>query len=98
MSDHATRTETADYTAQAHDYSIRVDATDGALTVTLPAAGSLPGKVFVVKKVDSSANAVTIDADGSEEIDGATTESLASQYDAITVQSNGTSWDILATV
>lgn len=98
QADYPTRTVTAAYTAQAHDYTIRADATAAAFSVTLPPAALLSGKVLTIKKVDASANAVTVDGNGAEEIDGAATFSLAAQYDAVTVQSFGTGWDVLATV
>lgn len=48
-----------------------VDATSGSLTMTLPTAASSTGKVFYIKKIDSSANSVIIDGAGAETIDGA---------------------------
>jgi hypothetical protein len=72
-----------------------IDASGGALSVFLPAAADNLDRVISVKKIDSSANAVTVDGNGSETIDGVTTKSLASQYDGITVISNGTSWEIV---
>ena len=94
--DHPTRTVTAAYRAQGTDYTIRVDASAGAVTVSLPEAAALRGKVLVVKKVDSSANAVTIDPAGSETIDGASTVSISTQYHSYVIQSSGSSWDVLA--
>jgi len=55
-------TKTANYTATASDYAILVDATSGAKTISLPAASSVPGQVYHIKKTDASANAVTIAA------------------------------------
>jgi hypothetical protein len=89
------RTITAAYTATRTDSLIRCNASGGAFTVTLPAAAGMVGTRYDIKKVDSSANAITVDAAGAELIDGATTQSLAVQYDSITVQCNGTGWDIL---
>ena len=59
---------------------IRCDATSAAFALTLPAAGSVLGFPFFVKKIDSSGNAVTITRAGSDTIDGATTLALSSQY------------------
>jgi hypothetical protein len=39
--------------------------------MTLPTAASSTGKVFYIKKIDSSANSVIIDGAGAETIDGA---------------------------
>lgn len=90
----AARTESANYTATAHDYLILVDATGAARTITLPAAASSTGKVYAIKKIDSSVNTVTVDGNGSEDIDGADTQSLALQWDAITIICDGTAWFI----
>lgn len=72
------------------------DATLGAFSIYLPAASEDPGRIIVVKKVDVSANAVTVDGDGSETIDGVTTKTLASQYDSIFLASDGAGWNVIA--
>ena len=74
------------------------DATSGAFSVFLPTAASMPDTPITVKKVDASGNAVTIDGNGSETIDGATTKTLAAQYDSMTVVSDGTTWHITAVI
>ncbi|MCB0423055.1 MAG: hypothetical protein KDD13_00310 [Mangrovimonas sp.] len=66
-----------------------VDASSAAVTITLPLAADSQNVLFTIKKIDSSGNAVTIDAN--EDVDGGTL-SLASQYDVKTVVSNGTEW------
>jgi hypothetical protein len=78
------------------DYTELVDCSSGARTITLPTAASASGRVYVIKKIDATGNAVTIDGDGSETIDGATTQTLSSQYDAMMIQSDGTEWWILS--
>ncbi len=83
------------YTITAADGLVVADASGGAFTVTLPAAADFTGRVYRIKKIDSSANAVTIDGNGSETIDGATTAVLSTQYEAITVVSDGTEWWVL---
>jgi len=75
--------------------SIVVDATSGAITINLPAAASNSGKTYDVKKEDSSANAVTLDGNGVETIDGATTFALTHQHESVTVRCDGTEWWIL---
>ncbi len=88
-------TKTGDYTATASDTVILVDASSAAVTITLLTAVGNKGRVFYVKKIDSSANVVTIDGDGSETIDDATTQILTSQYDAVMIVSDGVEWFIL---
>jgi hypothetical protein len=90
-------TKVANYTADATDYTIFVDATSGVITITLPAAAGTPtsGRVYIIKKIDASGNAVTVDGNASETIDGATTYPLASQYKYVTIQSNGVNWFVI---
>ncbi len=91
----AVATKTAAYIVTDADDVIRCDATLGAFTITLPTAVGITGRQFELKKVDASANAVTVDGNAAETIDGAATFALTAQYDAITVRSNGTNWDLV---
>jgi hypothetical protein len=91
----AIRTITATATAQASDYTILCDATSGAITVNLPGAATCSGRIYNIKKIDVSANAVTIDGSSTETIDGALTKALAAQWATLQIQSNGTAWFII---
>ena len=84
-------TETT-YTALLSDDIILCICTTAAITITLPAAVDLTGKAYSIKKLDVSANTVTLDGDGAETIDDDATRLLLVQYDAITVISDGTEW------
>lgn len=77
--------------------SIKCDCTSNNITVTLPDATQDAGAMYRIKKSDSSANTVTVATTSSQTIDGVTTKSLAVQYAAIEVFSNGTNWSIVAT-
>jgi hypothetical protein len=88
-------TKTADYTVTASDYAILGDASSGAITITLPTAVGIAGRVYVVKKIDNSSNVVTVAASGSETIDGATTYTLSSQWKYVTIISNGSNWLVI---
>lgn len=71
-----------------------IDASGDNEVVTLPAASTV--KEFTIKKVDSSANTVTVTRAGSDTIDGATTYVLYAQYQSVTICSNGgTAWRIV---
>jgi hypothetical protein len=70
------------------------DATSGAITVNLPTAVGNTA-MFTIKKTDSSANSVTIDGNGSETIDGATTCIITNQYNAALIVSNNTNWSLI---
>lgn len=74
---------------------VLADATAGNVTVNLPPAASNADRVLHVKRIDATANTVTIDGDGAETIDGATTASLAVQYESVTLGCDGTEWWIL---
>lgn len=91
----AISTKTGNYTVQNTDNVLLADATGGAILFTLPTAASAVGQVFFFKKIDASLNAVTIQANGIELIDGLNTLVINSQYVAATLVSDGTSWWII---
>ena len=76
------------------DYLIIADATAGAITLTLPPVALVPGRIYVFKRINSGANTVTVDAYGSETIDGALTHVLSPQWNSITIISDGAAWYI----
>ena len=71
---------------------VLASASGGAITITLPVPTS--GKQFVIKKTDSTANAVTIAPAGSETIDGNALWALSGQYDSVQLVTDGTNWYI----
>ncbi len=87
--------KTGDYTAAITDYVITCDANGGAFTVTLPAASGVTGKIYHIKKTDSSGNAVTVDGNASETIDGDTTKVISTQYDSMEIICDGSNWHII---
>lgn len=87
-------TISADITLSDH-YTVLVDASGANRTITLPAAVNNVGRIFVIKKIDASANTVTIDGNASETIDGATTQVISTQWASMTIQSNGANWFVL---
>lgn len=89
------RIVTTTYAIKFIDHTLRADATGGAFSVTLPTATNVAGKVFVFKKIDASANVVTVATTSSQTIDGSTTYSLATQNKYVTVQSDGTNWIVI---
>lgn len=90
----AQSTKTANYTALSTDYFIFGDATAGSITINLPTAVGIAGKVYVIKKIDSSANTVTIDANSTQTLDGALTIVIGTQYASFSIVSNGSNWFI----
>lgn len=83
-------------TADGVDILIEADATSGSFTVSLFTAVGNTGKRITVKKIDSSANTVTVDPNGTQTIDGALTRVLSTQYEGVTVESDGSNWVVVA--
>lgn len=81
---------------QSLDHNIhQCNATTAAFTFTLAAAEKWKGSFILVYKSDTSTNAVTVDGNGSETVNGGTTYSLRKQYDYVLLFSDGT--NIVAT-
>lgn len=76
--------------------TILVDAASGDLTIDLPAATACKGRLYCVKKIDSTTNTITIDGNGTETIDGDLVKQINIQYVSITIQSDGSNWYIIA--
>jgi hypothetical protein len=87
-----TRAVTASDSFRPDDYIVLCDATAGVVTLTLPAAAASQGRKLVAKKTDASANAVTVDGNGAETVDGAASVSITARYDSVSVISDGTTW------
>lgn len=84
--------KTANYTLLATDQTI--EYTSGSYTATLLSAASVTGKVYNIK--NSGNGVITINTTSSQTIDGNASGVLKlSQYDNLTVQSNGQNWIIL---
>lgn len=92
----AISTKSTNYTIVGTDHTILVNASSGALTMTLPSAIGTMGQSFVIKKIDASVNPVLAATVLSQTIDGAVNVSLASRWKYITVQSDGANWFIIA--
>lgn len=90
----AVRTETTTYTATLLDHVILADASGGAFTITLSTAAS--GKiVYHIKKIDATGNAVTVDGNGSETIDGQLTKVISVQFNSMMIVSDLSNWHII---
>ncbi len=74
------------------DHYVKVDTSGGAVTATLFTAAGNSGKRVQIKKTTSDANAVTIATTSSQTIDGNSTITIARQYDAYTLISDGSNW------
>ena len=86
--------KSADYIATTSDGAILVNASGGAVIITLPTAvGST--RAYSVKKTDASANTVTVATTGGQTIDGGATATIAVQYVAVSVVSDGSNWFVV---
>jgi len=92
----AITTKNANYNATSSDETILGNASTSNITITLPTAVGATGKTYVVKKIDSSANTVTIATTSSQTIDGTLTRVFSNQYTGAQVQTDGSNWYILA--
>ena len=88
----------AAYTMVDIDLLILADATSAAFTVTLLTAAGREGRRIIVKKTDASENIVTIDAAGSETLDGATTVGLTQKNAVREYVSDGTNWRLISAI
>lgn len=88
-------TVSGNYTVSSTSTVILADATGASLTVTLPTAIGLTGKIRTIKRLNAGANTVTVATTSSQTIDGATTQVLAIQYTSVDVISDGANWSIL---
>lgn len=92
----AFRSVTASGAVVSGDYLIIADATAGAITLTLPPAALVPGRLYAFKRINAGANTVTVDAYASETIDGNLTHTLTPQWNSLLIMTNGVAWFILA--
>jgi hypothetical protein len=90
-----TATVNEDTTLNDTHHTVLVDASADEVVIALPPAASAVGRVYHVKKVDPSANGVKVDGNAVETIDGKAMLVLIEQFQAITVQSNGSAWSVL---
>ena len=90
-----TQTKTGNYTLLEGDGGVTfVDATGGAVTITLPAASSSTiGRMYRVFKVDSSGNAVNIAPNGSNTLLAGSTTNTTAQANCLNVTGySATAW------
>ena len=83
--------KTTTYTATTADKVITV-ATSSAWTLTLYAASGNAGRTLKVIKTSSDINALTIDGNASETINGASAIYLSAQYEWVELLCDGSNW------
>lgn len=91
--------KTGAYTVATTDAGrmIACDTSSGAFTITLPSAATAgDGFTITVQKVSSDTNAVTLDANAAELIDGRETLGLYRQWDQAMLVCSGSAWYALS--
>ena len=83
------------------DTVLLCDATVGGINISLPNPTNINGanqgnsKNYLIKKIDATANAVTIDPNNAQTIDGAQTVVITTQYESIDIVSDGANWFVV---
>lgn len=85
------------YSAVDADRLILVNAAGGNISILLPTAVAQQriGKVFTIKKTDSSGNTVTVTPNGAETIDGGN-YMLVNQFQYVSLVGDGANWHIIS--
>ena len=78
------------YTVTENDYTIH--CTGNSFTVTLPTAVGIAGRIYNIK--NTGAGTITVDADGTETIDGLETQSVTTGVN-LQLQSTGSGWIVI---
>lgn len=81
-------TKAVNYTLTNVDHTVLGDATSGVITLTLPSASVVPNQMYTLMKTDASANAVIV----AGTVNSASNQSLTTQFNTITIHSNGANW------
>ena len=84
------RTITTDYVVTNFDRMIFADTTSNGITIYLPSATTTAGREFIIQRVVSGANPLTIQAYTGETVEGSGSVTLSAAGDTITIISNGT--------
>ena len=84
------RTITTDYVVTNFDRMIFADTTSNGITIYLPSATTTAGREFIIQRVVSGMNSLTVQAYTGETVEGSGAVTLSAAGDTITIISNGT--------
>jgi hypothetical protein len=92
----AIRTVTGNYSATATDNTILANTTSGAITISLPAAGSITGRIYTIKKIGTGGidNQLTI-SPAAGTIDGGSSYVIYNDWTYVTLQTDGSNWYVI---
>ncbi len=93
----AIRAVSANTTIDATDNTVLVNTTSGALTITLPSASGISGRIYTIKKIGTGGidNQLTVSPAGGATIDGGSSYIIYNDYTYVTLQTDGTNWYII---
>lgn len=89
------------YTVDASDQNkiLLVDTSGGNVDIDLQASAAAGnGFELIVKKIDATANTVSVNGDAAETIDGSNTQTLTRQYETITPIADAANWNLSTTI
>ncbi|MBK5272619.1 MAG: hypothetical protein JJE22_16575 [Bacteroidia bacterium] len=87
---------TSNTTLSENDNTILANTTSGAIIITLPAPGSIAGRIYTIKKVGTGGidNELTI-SPTSGTIDGGGSYTIYNDWTYVTLQTDGSNWYII---
>jgi hypothetical protein len=88
----AVSTKTSSYTILTSDCFLAANCTSGNIIFTLPPSSGNVGRIYYCKKIDATANTLTIVGNGSDLIDQSGTFLMNEQDQSLSVIANGTGW------
>lgn len=93
----AIRTVNASDNVTTTDNTILANTTGNPLTLTLPSASGITGRIYTIKKVGTGDldNPLTINPAGSAKIEGGSTYVMYNDWTYISIQTDGTNWYII---
>lgn len=92
----AIKTVIANYTATAADNTILANTSSGAIIISLPAAGSIAGRIYTIKKIGTGGidNQLTINP-AAGTIDGGSSYIIYNDWTYVTLQTDGSNWYVI---
>jgi hypothetical protein len=96
-----TAVKTANYTVGANDSTVQANTSSAGFTVTLPTAIGVDGKRYTIivttggPTLDGNSHVLDIATTSSQTIGGLASAKLSSTNDSITVESDGSNWNIV---
>jgi len=92
----AIKAVTTDYTITGADNTVLANTSTGAITISLPSATSITGRIYTIKKIGNGGidNALTI-SPASGTIDGGSSYVIYNDYTYVALQTDGTNWYVI---